>query len=161
MKKAIEILQTILDRVRAALAQRRRGTGTEEFEGVVLRVDQFAASEAKRLHSEGLPSMVAHIAADLSAKVTLLIKDMVARFNLFAESETKRLHSEGMQLLAVRIVSGPFDEVTKQIKDLIVASAPAPVFGNIAPAPGVAILIQNSLRGALGHEKPAIRGREV
>ena len=105
----------------------------------MLRVDQFAALEAKRLHSEGLPSMVAHM-ADLSAKVTLLIKDMIARLNLFAESETKRLHSEGLQLLAVRIVSGPFDEVTKQIKDLIVASAPAPVVGNIAPAPGMAIL---------------------
>ena len=93
--------------------------------------------------------MVAHIAADLSAKVKLLIKDMIARLNLFAESETKRLHSEGLQLLAVCIVSGPLDEVTKQIKDLIVASAPAPVVGNIAPAPGVAILRQNSLRGAM------------
>ena len=59
------------------------------------------------------------------------------------------LHSEGLQLLAIRIVSGPFDEVTKQIKDLILASALAPVVGNIAPAPGVAILRQNSLRGAM------------
>ena len=101
VKKVIELLQTIPIRVRAALAQLRQGTKTEESEGVVLRVDQPVASEAKRLHSEGLLTMVAHIAADLSAKVTLLIKDMIARLNLFAESETKRLHCEGLQLLAV------------------------------------------------------------
>ena len=60
---------------------------------------------------------MAHIAADLSAKVTLLIKDMIARLNLFRLQCRKRsgtLHSVGLQLLAVRIVSGPFDEVTKQ-----------------------------------------------
>ena len=171
LKKVIEILQTIPFRVRAALAQIRQGTGTEEFEGVVLRVDQLVASEAtpgteesedvlrrveqlvaseaKRLHSEGLQSMGDNIEADLSAKVTMLIKDMIARLDLFAASESKRLHNEGLQLLAVRIVSDPFNEATKQIKDLIGASAPTPVVENIAPAPGVANLRQNPLRGAM------------
>ena len=46
LKKVIEILQTTPFRVRAALAQLRQGTGIEEFEGVVLRVDQLVASEA-------------------------------------------------------------------------------------------------------------------
>ena len=39
LKKVIELLQTIPLRVRAALAQLHRGTGTDEFDGVVLRVD--------------------------------------------------------------------------------------------------------------------------
>ena len=64
-------------------------------------------------------------------------------------SEAKRLHSEGLQLLAVRIVTDTFVEVTKQIKDFIDSSAPTPVVENIAPAPGVANLRQNPLRGAM------------
>ena len=87
--------------------------------------------------------------ADLSAKVTKLIKDFIARLQGFSVSEAKRLHSVGLQLLAVRIVSDPFDEVTKQIKDLIDASAPTPVVDNIAPAPGVAYLSQNPRRDSM------------
>ena len=87
--------------------------------------------------------------AYLSAKVTKLIKELIARLQGFSVSEAKRLHNEGLQLLAVRIVSDPFDEVTKQIKDLIDSSAPTPVVENIAPAPGVANLRQNPLRGAM------------
>ena len=73
LKKAIEIMQTIPHRVPAALAQRRRGSGTEEFEGVVLRIDQFAASEAKRLHSEGLQLLAVRIVCE----VTKQIKDLI------------------------------------------------------------------------------------
>ena len=38
VKKVIELLQTIPIRVRAALAQLRKGAGTVEFKYVVLRV---------------------------------------------------------------------------------------------------------------------------
>ena len=165
VKKVIELLQTIPIRVRAALAQLRQGTGTEESEDqfvtpvatarteesevVLRRVEQFVASEVKRVHSEGLLLMKAHIAADLSAKDTKLIKDLIARLQGFSVSEAKRLHSEGLQLLAVRIVTDTFVEVTKQIKVLIDSSAPTPVVENIAPALGVANLRQNPLRGAM------------
>ena len=67
----------------------------------------------------------------------------------FVASEAERLHSEGLQLLAVRIVTDTFVEVTKQIKDLIDSSAPTLVVVRIAR------------RHALGHETPAIHGREV
>ena len=59
------------------------------------------------------------------------------------------------RIAPVRIVSKTKQNNTqhttnnKQQQHQIVASALAPVVGNIAPAPGVAILRQNSLRGAM------------
>ena len=62
-------------------------------------MEQFVASEAKRLHSEGLQLMEAHIMAYLSAKVTKLIKELIARLQGFSVSEAKRLHNRGIAVV--------------------------------------------------------------
>jgi len=79
LKKAIEILESATVQSGAALAQLRRGAGTEGSEGIRHRVEQFVSSEAKRLHSEGLQLLAQRIVADPFAKVTKLIKDLIAR----------------------------------------------------------------------------------
>ena len=63
------------------------------------RVEQFVASEAKRVHSDRLQLMEAHIAADLSAKVTKLIKDLIARWQGFSVSEAKRVAQRGIAVV--------------------------------------------------------------